>query len=88
MIRSNLCDYTDAYLRVKGNITGQNTGIATAPDNKKVTFKNCTLFINCISEINNAQVDDAHDVDIIMSMYKLIEYSDTCLKISGNIWQY
>ena len=44
--------------------------------NKKVIFKNCASFTNCISRINNTQMEDAHDIDIIMSMYNLIEYSD------------
>ena len=60
MIRSNLCDYTDAYIHVKGIMKVSNTGIAAAPNNrnKKVTFKNCAPFIDCISEIKNTQVDD------------------------------
>ena len=49
---------------------------------KKVIFKNCAPFTNCISEINNAQVDNAKDVDIAVPMYKLIEYSDNYSKIS------
>ena len=44
--------------------------------NKKVIFKNCASFTNCISRINNTQMEDAHDIDIIMPMYNLIEYSD------------
>ena len=72
MIRS-ICDYNDAYIHVKGTITILNTGRAAAPDNrnKKVTFKNCDAFINCISQINNTQVDDAHVTDVVMPMYNL-----------------
>ena len=44
--------------------------------NRKVIFKNCAPFTNCISEINNTQVDNAKDLDIVMPMYNLIEYSD------------
>ena len=55
---------------------------------KKVTFKNCAPFTNCISEINNTQVDNAKDIDIVMPMYNLIEYSDNYVKTSGGLWQY
>ena len=79
MIRSNLCDYSDAYIHGKGTRTVPNTGTAAALNNrnKKVTFKDCASFINCISEINNTQIDVAHDIDVVMLMYNLIEYSDT-----------
>ena len=55
MIRVNLCDYSDAYIHVKRTIRVPNTGTAATPNNtnKKVTFKNCAPFINCISKINN-----------------------------------
>ena len=53
MIRSNLCDYSDAYIYVKGNITVLNTGTARAPDTKKAIFKNCAPFIDHISKISN-----------------------------------
>ena len=53
-----------------------------------MTFINCTLFINCISEINNTQEDDAHDIDVVMPTYSLIEYSNSYLKTSGRLWQY
>ena len=43
---------------------------------------------NCVSEINNTQIDNAKDIDIVMAMYNLIEYSDNCSKTSGNLWQY
>ena len=62
MIRSNLCDYSDSYILVKGTITVANTVTAVAAViniNKKVIFKNYAPFTNCITEINNAQVDDA-----------------------------
>ena len=53
-----------------------------------MTSKNCAPFINCISEINNTQVDNAKDIDIVMPMYNLIEYSDNYAKTSGSLWQY
>ena len=91
MLRSSLCDYSDAYILVKGNITVNNTaadGAAANNTNKKVIFKNCAPFTNCISKINNTQIDNAEYINIVMSMYKLIEYSDNYSKTSGSLWQY
>ena len=78
MLKSTLCDYSDAYILVKGTISVNNTAAAGAVNNtnKKVIFKKCALFTNCISEINNTQIDNAKDIDIVMPMYNLIEYSD------------
>ena len=79
MLTSSLCDYSDAYILVKGTIAVNNTAAANADannTNKKVIFKNCAPFTICISEINNTQVDNAKDLDAVMSMYNLIEYSD------------
>ena len=62
MIRSSLFDYSDAYILVKGTITVPNTeaaGAAVNNTNRKVIFKNCTPFTDCITEIYNTQVDDA-----------------------------
>ena len=56
--------------------------------NKTVIFKNCAPFTDCISKINNTQVDNAKDIDIVMPMYNLIEYSDNYSKTSGSLWQY
>ena len=75
MLRSSLCDYSDAYILVKGNISVNNTAAANNT-NKKVIFKNCAPFTDCISKINNTQVDNGKYIDIVMPMYNLIEYSD------------
>ena len=67
------------YIHVKGTITTPNKTVAGAAannHNKKVIFKNCAPFTDCISEINNTQVDDAHDIEIVIPMYNLIEHSD------------
>ena len=91
ILKSSLCDYSDAYILVKGTISVNNTAGAGADannTNKKVIFKNCAPFTNCISEINNKQVDNAKDIDIVMPMYDLIEYSDNYAKTSGTLWQY
>ena len=93
MLKSSLCDYSDAYILVKGTITINGVGADAAARqaderDKGVTFKNCASFTNCISEINNTQVDNAKHIDIVMSMYNLIEYSDNYAKTSGSLWQY
>ena len=88
---SSVCDYSDDYILAKGNITVNNTAAADAyanNTNRKVIFKNCAPFTNYISEINNTQVDNAKDIDIVMPMYNLIEYSDNYSKTSGSLWQY
>ena len=90
MLRSSLYDYNDAYILVKENIIVNNTAVAAAAannTNKKVIFKNCAPFTNCISKINNTQIDNAEYIDIVMPMYNLIEYSDNYSKISGSLWQ-
>ena len=91
MLKSSLCDYSDAYILVKGTITVNNTaaqGAAANNTDKKVISKNCAPFTNCISEINNMQIDNAKDIDIVMPMYNLIEYSDNYAKTTGSLWQY
>ena len=79
MLTFSLCDYGDAYILIKGTITVNNTAAAHADannTNKKVILKNCAPFTNCMSEINNTKVDIAKDLDIVMSLYNLIEYSN------------
>ena len=90
MPRSSLCDYSDAYILVKRNISINNAGTAAASanTNKKVIFKNCAPFTNCINKINNIQIDNAEYIDIVMPMYNLIEYSDNYSKTSGSLQQY
>ena len=91
MLKSSLCDYSDAYILVKRTVTVNNTAAAGADannTNKKVMFKNCAQVTNCIIEINNKQIDNAKDLDIVMPMYNLIEYSDNYSKTSESLWQY
>ena len=83
--------YSDAYILAKGKVTVNNTAAADADannTNKKVIFKNCAPFTDCISRINNTQADDAKYIDRVIPMYNLIEYSDNYLKTSGSLWQY
>ena len=93
VLKSILCDYTDAYILVKGTITITGAGADAAAGqaderDKGVAFKNCAPFTNCVSEINNIQVANAKDIDIVMSMHNLIEYSDNYAKTTGSLWQY
>ena len=91
MLGSSLCDCSDAYILVKGNISvKRNAGAGAAANNtnKKVIFKNWVPFTNCISKINNTQIDNPEYIDIVMPIYNLIEYSDNYLKTSGSLWQY
>ena len=91
MLKSSLCDYSDGYILVKGTITVNNSAAANADannTNKKVIFKNCAPFTNCISEINNTQIDNPKDTNVIMPLYNLLEYSPAYKKTSGSLWQY
>ena len=93
MLKSSLCEYSDAYILVKGKITIAGAGADAVPrqadeSDKIVIFKNCAPFTNCISEINNTQIDNAKDIDIVMPMYNLIEYSDNYVKTTGSLWQF
>ena len=90
MLKSSLCDYSDAYIFVKGNTSVNNTAAAVADPNnrnKKVIFKNGAPFTNCVSKINNTQIDNAEYIDIVMPMYNLIEYSDNYSKTFESLWE-
>ena len=91
MLKSSLYDYSDAYILIKRTISVNNTAAAGATGNntnKKVIFENCAPFANCISEINNTQIDNAKDIDIVMTMYNLIEYSDNYAKTTESLLRY
>ena len=89
MLRSSLCDYSDAYILVRGNITVNNTAAAPADNrNKKLILKNCAPFTNCITKIDNTQIHNAEHIDTVVPMYNLIEYSDNFSKRPGSLWQY
>ena len=79
-LESDLCDYSDAYIAVTGNIA-----VAGGDANTKVALKNCTLFEKCRTEINDTFVDYAQDIKIAMPMYNLIEYSDNYSDTSGSL---
>ena len=81
-LESNLCDYSDAYILVTGNIN-----VTGGDANPKVAFKNCAPFRKCRTEINESFVDDAQHIIIAMTMYNLIGYSDNSSDTSGSLWQ-
>ena len=73
MLRSDLCDYSDAYIVVKGDITLEGDNDANKR-NKNLAFKNNASFINFISKINGVKIDNAENLDVVMLMYNLLEY--------------
>ena len=110
MLRSDLCDFSDAYIVVKENITvtkktftaddftdpNNTDAIATATNNannnelgdKKLVFKNNAPFINCISKIYGVKIDDAENLDVVMPMYNLLEYSKNYKNTTGSLRNY
>ena len=91
MIRSILCDYSDVYILISGTIaiTGEEANDAAKKAdevNKEVIFKNCVTFTDCICTIDNTQAVNAKDIDVVMPMDNLIEYSDNYSKTSGRLW--
>ena len=87
MLRSDLCDFNDAYIVVKGDITLEGDNDANKR-NKNLAFKNNAPFINCISKINGIKIDNAEDLDVVMPMYNLLEYSKNYRKTAGSLWNY
>ena len=84
MLRSDLRDFSDAYIVVKGEITVTNPN--NAKRNKAIAFKNNVLFINCISKINSVKIDNAGDLNVVMPMYNLLEHSKNYRKTTGSLW--
>ena len=91
MLRSNLYDYSDAYILVKGTITvaapGVNNNVNNIRDkrNRPVILRNNAPFVSCITRINGELIEDADDLDIVMSMYNLLEYSKNYRKTIGSL---
>ena len=94
MLRSNLCDYSDAYILVKGTITvtapGANNNANNIRDkrNRPLISKNNAPFVSCITRINGELIEDADDLDIVMYMYKLLEHSKNYRKTIGSLYNY
>ena len=81
---------SNAYILVKETMTVENKAAEDAANNvtiKMVIFKHCAPSTNSISRINNVKGNDAHDIDMVMAMYNLIEYNDNYSKMSGILWQ-
>ena len=94
MLRSNLCDYSDAYILVKGTIIvtapGDNNNANNIRDkrNRPLILKNNVPFVSCITRINGELIEDADDLDIVMPMYNLLEYSKNYRKTIGSLYNY
>ena len=86
MLRSDLCDYSDAYIVVKGTITVTNPNSVLY--DKKLAFKNNAPFTSCISKIDNTVIDNAEDLDIVIPMYNLLEYSKNYRNTTGSLWNF
>ena len=92
-IESSLCDYSDAYILVTGNISVKRRNAADTADIAlgaitQVAFKNCTPFEKCRTEINKTFVDETNFINIAMPIYNLIEYSNNYSDTSGSLWQF
>ena len=86
MLKSSLFDYSVTYILVKIRITITRVGNRRADErNKGVIFKNCAPFINWKSEINNIEIDNAKDINIVIPVYNLIEYSNSYSETSGSL---
>ena len=94
MLRSNLCDYSDAYILVKGTITVTAPGVNNNANNKRdkknrpLILKNNAPFASCIKRINGELIEDADDLDIVMPMYNLLEYSKNYRKTIASLYNY
>ena len=92
MLRSNLCDYSDAHILVKGTITVN--GIVNKAENeilrrnRPLILKNNTPFVSCMTKINNEFIEDADDLDIVMPMYNLLEYSKNYRRTIDSLYNY
>ena len=91
MLRSDLCDYADAYILVNGATTvtaPAGTNNIRDKKNRPVILKNNAPFLSCITRINNEFIEDADDLDIVMPMYNLLEYSKNYRKTIGSLYNY
>ena len=87
MLRSDLCDFSDVYIVVEGGVTLEGDNDADK-QNKNLAFKNNAPFINCISKINGVKTDNAEDLDVVIPMYNLLEYSKNYRKTTGSLLNY
>ena len=78
-----MCDYSDVYILVTGNIKVENGNHAT-----RVAIKNCHPFTRSTFKLNNEQVDTADNLDLTMNLYHMLEYSDNYTDTTGSLYQY
>ena len=83
MLRSDLCDFSDGYIVVEGDITPAGDNDA---NKRNLAFKNNAPFINCISKINGVKIDNVEDLGVVM--FNLVVYSKNCRKKTGSLWNY
>ena len=81
-LKSSLCEYNDSYILVRGDIT------VTAASETQIAFRNCSPFTKCIKKIDGTAIDDAEDLDLVMSVYNIIEYSSKWSQTTGSLWFY
>ena len=79
VLKSNFCDYDDAYILVKGDIA-----VTTAPATQ-ASFENCAQFTKCIIKVDETTIDDVEDLDLVLPMYNLIEYSSNYSETTGSL---
>ena len=87
MLRSNLCDYSDAHILVKGTITVAGSNLRDRQD-RPLIFKNNAPFVSCITRINGELIEDDDDLDIVVPMYNSLEYSKNYRKTLGSLYNY
>ena len=80
VLKFNLCDYNDAYILVRGDIT------IVGHNGTQVAFKNCAPFIKCTTKIDGTATDDTEDLDLVILMYSLLEYSSNCSDMTASLW--
>ena len=92
MLRSSLCDYSDVYILVKGTATVNGVVNGTENEilrrNRPLILKNNAPFVSCMTKVNNEFIEDADDLDIVMPMYNLLEYSKNYRKTIGSLYNY
>ena len=94
MLRSSLCDYCDAYILIKCTITVTAPGVTNNANNirhkrnRPLILKNNAPFVSCITRINGELIEDADDLDIVMPIYNLLEYSKNYRKTIGSLYNY
>ena len=86
MLRSDLCDFSDVYIVMKGTISVVRTN--NVKRNNATAFKNNASFINCVSKSNGVKIDNAEDLNVVTPMYNLLEYSKNYKKTTGSLWNY